>query len=125
MNSLSSSPSQKSRCRDKQGEGRRLWNRSDCGHRQTVCNRERVERGDVCLGNTRVGPAVSLPEIRGQRAEVGAVDGRGKLKVPLVPVRVALTEVGGEDAEVTAVDDAVEIGVAQQRVFQFDLSAAQ
>ncbi len=57
--------------------------------------------------------------------EIAAVNGRRIEEVPLVPIRKALTEVGGQDAEVTAVDDAVEIGIAQKRVLQFDLAAGQ
>ena len=66
-----------------------------------------------------------MTEIGRQRAEVRAIDGGREQEIALIPIRIALTKVGGEDAEVAAVDDAVQVSVAEQCVFDFDLAGNQ
>ncbi len=72
-----------------------------------------------------ISPAVPLPKILRQRAEIRTIDRRGEEEIALVPVGEPFAEVGGKDGEVGAVHHAVEIGVAQQRVFHFDLAGGE
>jgi hypothetical protein len=95
------------------------------GQGESVGEGEGIEGGDVGLGDGDSGARVALTEVGGEGAEITSVDRGAVQEISLVPIGDAEAEIGGEDAEIGAVDDAVEVGIAEKGVFDFDLAAGK
>ena len=62
-----------------------------------------------------------LSEVRGKETEIGGVYFAVVIKIARFPAqRGAETEIRGEDSEVGSIDFSIEVGVALQRISNFD-----